>query len=143
LNRGVHVGLVIDEHKTTFERGDFLIRNVLGGDFSDGAIQLDDEIEVGATVQFQLRDAGSADEDLRRLIEGQRADAALLFTCNGRGRRLFRQPDHDARVVSDNLDDPPVAGMFCAGEIGPVGGRNFLHGLTASVALLTATPPDP
>jgi len=143
LNRGVHVGLVIDEHKTTFERGDFLIRNVLGGDFSDGAIQLDDEIEVGATVQFQLRDAGSADEDLRRLIEGQKADAALLFTCNGRGRRLFRQPDHDARVVSDNLDDPPVAGIFCAGEIGPVGGRNFLHGLTASVALLTATPPDP
>jgi len=143
LNRGVHVGLVIDEHKTTFERGDFLIRNVLGGDFSDGAIQLDDEIEVGATVQFQLRDAGSADEDLRRLIEGQSADAALLFTCNGRGRRLFRQPDHDARVVSDNLDDPPVAGMFCAGEIGPDGGRNFLHGLTASVALLTATPPDP
>ncbi len=139
LNHGVHLGLVIDEHKASFERGDFLIRNVLGGDVANGAIQLDDEIEVGTTVQFQVRDAGSADEDLRRLIEGRSADAALLFTCNGRGRRLFRQPDHDASVVSDNLADPPVAGMFCAGEIGPVGGRNFLHGYTASVALLTAT----
>jgi len=136
---------VIDEHKVDFERGDFLIRNVLGADTANGALQLDDEIEVGATVQFQVRDAGSADEDLRHLIEGRSADAALLFTCNGRGRRLFRQPDHDAVVVGDNLRNPPVAGMFCAGEIGPVGGRNFLHGFTASVALLTATaaPPKP
>lgn len=139
LNRGVHLGLVIDEHKATFERGDFLVRNVLGGDVSDGSIQLDDEIEIGATVQFQVRDAGCADEDLRHLVEGLSADAALLFTCSGRGRRLFRQPDHDATVVSDSLDGAPVAGMFCAGEIGPVGGRNFLHGFTASVALLRAT----
>jgi len=129
---------VIDEHKTTFERGDFLIRNVLGGDADNGAMQLDDEIDVGATVQFQVRDAGSADEDLRRMIEGRSADTALLFTCNGRGRGLFRQADHDASIVCDTLDDPPVAGMFCAGEIGPVGGRNFLHGFTASVALITA-----
>ncbi len=143
LNRGVHLGLVIDEHKTTFERGDFLIRNVLGGDVATGSMQLDDEIEVGTTVQFQVRDAGSADEDLRHLIQGHSADTALLFTCNGRGRRLFRQPHHDATVVSDTLSDPPVAGMFCAGEIGPVGGRNFLHGFTASVALLTATPTTP
>ena len=145
MDRGVHLGLVIDEHKVDFERGDFLIRNVLGADTANGALQLDDEIEVGATVQFQVRDAGSADEDLRHLIEGRSADAALLFTCNGRGRRLFRQPDHDAVVVGDNLRNPPVAGMFCAGEIGPVGGRNFLHGFTASVALLTATaaPPKP
>ena len=141
LDRGVHLGLVIDEHKITFERGDFLIRNVLGADVESGAMQLDDEIEVGATVQFQVRDAGSADEDLRHLIEGRSADGALLFTCNGRGRRLFRQRDHDARLISDNLGAPPVAGMFCAGEIGPVGGRNFLHGFTASVALLTATGP--
>jgi small ligand-binding sensory domain FIST len=25
--------------------------------------------------------------------------------------------------------------MSCAGEIGPVGGRSFLHGFTASIAL--------
>ena len=142
LNRGVHLGLVVDEHKLSFGRGDFLIRNVLGGDVGNGAIKLDDEIEVGATVQFQVRDAGSADEDLRQLVAGRSADAALLFTCSGRGRRLFRQPDHDAGIVSDGLAGAPLAGMFCAGEIGPVGDRSFLHEFTASVALLTATATD-
>lgn len=142
LNRGVHLGLVIDERKATFERGDFLIRNVLGGDVSDGSIQLDDEVEVGATVQFQVRDAGAADEDLRQMVDGLSADAALLFTCSGRGRRLFRQPDHDAAVISDSLEGAPVAGMFCAGEIGPVGGRSFLHEFTASVALLSTPQPS-
>ena len=29
-----------------------------------------------------------------------------------------------------------VAGMFCAGEVGPVRGRNHVHGFTASVLLL-------
>jgi len=139
LQRGLHLGRVIDEHKDSFERGDFLVRSVVAGDTGTGAVQLDDAIEVGATTQFQVRDAASADEDLRQLIGGSQADAALLFTCNGRGRRLFPVPDHDATIVADSLGGAPVAGIFCAGEIGPVGGRNFLHAFTASVALLTST----
>jgi small ligand-binding sensory domain FIST len=139
LYRGVHFGRVIDEHKADFGRGDFLIRNVMGGDPQSGAIQVGDLIEVGSTAQFQVRDAASADEDLRDLVEGQTADAALLFTCNGRGTNLFGpgHPDHDASVLTDGLGGAPLAGMFCAGEIGPVGGRNFLHGFTASVVLLS------
>ena len=141
LRRGLHLGRVIDEHKDSFDRGDFLVRNVIAGDQATGAIQIDDLIEVGATAQFQVRDAAAADEDLRHLVEGRAADGALLFTCNGRGRQLFRQPDHDAGVVSECLPGAAVAGMFCAGEIGPVGGRNFLHGFTASVALLKLADP--
>jgi len=147
LYRGVHLGRVIDEHKADFGRGDFLIRAVMGGDQESGAIQVGDRLEVGATTQFQVRDADAADEDLRQLIAGLRdpdagaeeAQAALLFTCNGRGSRLFGpdRPDHDATVITDGLGGAPVAGMFCAGEIGPVGGRNFLHGFTASVLLLS------
>jgi small ligand-binding sensory domain FIST len=90
---------------------------------------------VGATVQFQVRDAESAHDDLVAALGGAEADAALLFTCNGRGLRLFGSPDHDAETVADLLADPPVAGMFCAGEIGPVGGRVYIHGFTASLAL--------
>lgn len=138
LTRGLHLGRVIDERKATFGRGDFLVRNVLGADRSSGAIAVGDLCEVGSTVQFHVRDAATADEDLRALLAGASADAALVFTCNGRGRRLFAEPDHDARVVSEALGGAPVAGFFCAGEIGPVGGRNFLHGFTASVALLRA-----
>lgn len=140
LTRGLHLGRVIDERKATFGRGDFLVRNVLGADRSSGAIAVGDLCEVGATVQFHVRDAATADEDLRALLAGAGAgaEAALVFTCNGRGRRLFAEPDHDARVVTEALAGAPVAGFFCAGEIGPVGGRNFLHGFTAAVALLRA-----
>jgi small ligand-binding sensory domain FIST len=135
LRRGLHVGLVVDEHKAEFSRGDFLVRNLLGADESSGALAVGEQVGVGQTVQFHVRDAGAADEDLREMLTGVDADAALLFTCNGRGRHLFSVPDHDAGMVENLLGPIPLAGAFCAGEIGPVGGRNFLHGFTASLAL--------
>lgn len=135
INQGLHLGQVIDERKLDFERGDFLVRNVLGADEGSGALAVNDVVEVGATVQFHVRDAVTADEDLRHLLRGHQADAALLFTCNGRGTRLFGEPDHDAAVLDERLG-APTAGFFAAGEFGPVGGRNFVHGFTASIALL-------
>jgi len=135
LQGGLHVGLVVDEHKAEFGRGDFLVRNLLGADRESGALAVGDTVTVGQTVQFHVRDAGAADEDLRELLTGVDADAALLFTCNGRGKHLFGTPDHDAGLVEQLLGPIPLAGCFCAGEIGPVGGRNFLHGFTASLAL--------
>ena len=135
LQQGIHLGRVIDEHKPEFQRGDFLVRNVLGADKASGAIAVGDVVEIGATVQFHVRDAATADEDLRSLLAGECAEAALLFTCNGRGTRLFGTPDHDAELVSDALGGVPLSGFFAAGELGPVGGRNFLHGFTASLAL--------
>ena len=135
LRGGLHVGLVVDEHKAEFGRGDFLVRNLLGADESSGALAVGEQVSVGQTVQFHVRDAGAADEDLREMLTVVDADAALLFTCNGRGRHLFTVPDHDAGMVENLLGPIPLAGAFCAGEIGPVGGRNFLHGFTASLAL--------
>jgi small ligand-binding sensory domain FIST len=138
VNRGgLHVGLVIDEHKVDFGPGDFLVRNVGGADQSNGAIQVGADVEVGTTVQFHLRDADAADLDLKAVLEGADGDAALLFTCNGRGRRLFGLPDHDATALAEAVGLVPTAGLFCAGEFGPVGGHNFVHGFTASIALFT------
>jgi small ligand-binding sensory domain FIST len=131
----LHLGVVVDEHKLDFSRGDFLVRNVLGADRSNGAIAIGDRVDVGTTVQFQVRDASAADEDMRALLGDARGDAALLFTCNGRGRSLFPEPHHDAGVVEELLGPVPLAGAFCAGEIGPIGGRNFLHSFTASIAV--------
>jgi small ligand-binding sensory domain FIST len=133
---GLHLGRVIDEHKAEFGRGDFLVRNVIGADRAAGAIAVNDVVELGTTVQFHLRDAVAADEDLRSLLSGRQADAALMFTCNGRGTRLFGSPHHDASALADTVGEIPMAGFFAAGELGPVGGRNFLHGFTASIALL-------
>jgi small ligand-binding sensory domain FIST len=134
---GLHIGRVVTEQRDEFARGDFLVRNVLGGDPSIGAVAVGDEVPVGATVQLHVRDAASAAADLRAMVAGSTADGALLFTCNGRGRHLFGVPDHDAGLVHDALDRVPMVGMSCQGEIGPVGGRSFLHTFTASVLLLT------
>lgn len=135
MRNGLHLGVVVDEHKLDFSRGDFLVRNVLGADRRTGAIAIGDRVEVGTTVQFQVRDAASADADLRALLHRVTGDAALLFTCNGRGRNLFSVPNHDAGTVEELVRPSALAGAFCAGEIGPVGGRNFLHSFTASLAV--------
>jgi len=136
MRAGLHLGLVVNEHQVDFERGDFLVRTVMGVDERGGGIIIDSAVEVGQTVQFHVRDAAAADDDLRELLaDVDDTAAALLFTCNGRGRRLFGIPDHDAGLVDDLLGPLPIAGAFCGGEIGPIGGQNFLHGFTASLAL--------
>lgn len=138
----LHLGVVIDERKADPAPGDFLIRAVLQADPETGAVSVGDVLSIGQTVQFQVRDAATADADLRNLLEeklrqtdGRDPQGALLFTCNGRGANLFGAPDHDVSALRDHVPGMPVAGMFCGGEIGPIGGKNFLHGYTASVAL--------
>jgi small ligand-binding sensory domain FIST len=140
--QGLHVGRVINEYQDHFDRGDFLVRNCLGADRDTGALAIGDYVRAGQTVQFHVRDAATADEDLRALLAQAKHDgdaqAALLFTCNGRGRRLFDRPDHDAGLLAELLGAVPVAGFFAQGEMGPIGGKNFLHGFTASAALFSS-----
>ncbi len=145
VQAGLHLGRVINEYQETFDRGDFLVSNVMGADDS-GGIAITDLVRVGQTVQFHVRDAETADEDLRTLIENERLDrphariaGALLFSCNGRGTRLFSTPDHDVSAIHDHYGPIPIAGFFAMGELGPVGGQNFVHGYTASIVLFEAT----
>ena len=136
--RGLLAGLVIDENLPSYGRGDYLMRALLGGDEESGALALGEQVRVGQTLRFHVRDAASADDDLRQALEslaGERAAGALLFTCNGRGRNMFPEASHDARVVVEALGSDGLAGFFCGGEIGPVGGRSFLHGFTATLAV--------
>ncbi|CAN5785818.1 FIST C-terminal domain-containing protein [soil metagenome] len=135
MARGLHVGVVLDESQESFAQGDFLIRDVLGADRTTRAVAVGADIEVGSTIQFHVRDADSADLDLRATLAGEDGQAALVFTCTARGVRLFGEPHHDATVVSDHLGGGPTAGMFCAGEIGPVGPKAWLHASTATVLL--------
>jgi small ligand-binding sensory domain FIST len=142
--RGLLAGLVIDENKPEYGRGDFLMRGILGADEESGAIAIGDEVRIGQTLRFHARDATSADEDLRLALSEAVAEGgappagALLFSCNGRGRNMFEEPDHDSRALADALGAPALAGFFCGGEIGPVGGRSFLHGFTATMAIFLA-----
>jgi small ligand-binding sensory domain FIST len=132
---------VIDEQRNRFERGDFLVRNLVGADQATGAVAIGDVVQEGQTVQFHLRDAQSASEDLNLLLAADRAHhrnpplGALMFSCCGRGQGLFGRLHHDSGTVAERLGAIPLAGFFAQGEIGPVGGRNFLHGYTASLAI--------
>ncbi len=141
-SRNLLVGLAIDEYKDAFGRGDFLIRGLTGADPSSGALAIGAYPRLGQTIQFQIRDAAAADEDLRQLLNRAhdelgdvRPAGAILCSCNGRGEGLFGFPDHDARTVAQHLGPVPLAGFFCNGEIGPVGKGIFLHGFTASLGL--------
>ncbi|HET8673100.1 MAG TPA: FIST N-terminal domain-containing protein [Thermoleophilaceae bacterium] len=138
---GLLVGIVIDENRPEYERGDFLIRGLLGADEESGSIAVGERVRVGQTVRMQVRDGESADEDLREALIRVSLDlggppaGALLFTCNGRGSHMFSVPDHDASLLEEALAGAPTAGFFCAGEIGPVGNRSFVHGFTATMAV--------
>jgi small ligand-binding sensory domain FIST len=146
IRRGLHVGIAMNEYKPAFSRGDFLITNVLGADRESGAIAIGNFVRMGQTVQFHIRDADAADEDLRQLLAMQREKlagvprGALLFSCNGRGTRLFPRPNHDASVIQELCGPLPLGGFFAQGELGPVGGRNYIHGFTASMALFEDDP---
>ncbi len=139
---GLLIGLVIDGGKPEYEQGDFLVRGVLGADRDTGAIAVGAAVREGQVVRLHARDASSADEDLHRelgvrvqALAGGAAAGALVFSCNGRGRGMFGTDDHDVALVERELGGAPAAGFFAAGEIGPVGGRSFLHGFTATVAV--------
>jgi small ligand-binding sensory domain FIST len=139
---GLMVGIVIDGGKPDYQQGDFLVRGVIGADVNTGAIAVGTTVRPGQVLRVHARDAQSADEDLRRALKlrleamGQRPPAgAILFSCNGRGTAMFGVPDHDAAVVQAELLGVPAAGFFAAGEIGPVGGRSFMHGFTATLAV--------
>lgn len=134
---GLQLGIAMDEYADEHGRGDFLIRGVLGVDDRAGAVAVGEEVEVGQTVRFQVRDAAAADADLAELLTGFReagaVQGALLFSCNGRGRAMFPSADHDVLAVREQLGVAGVAGFFAAGEIGPVGKQNHVHGFTASI----------
>ncbi len=139
---GLLIGVVIDGGKPEYNQGDFLVRGVLGADSETGALVVGTQAAPGQVVRLHARDARSADEDLRQALKlrvealaGERPAGALVFSCNGRGTGMFGIADHDAEAIERELGGAPSAGFFAAGEIGPVGGRSFLHGFTATLAV--------
>lgn len=145
LQRGLLIGRAINPMQEQLGRGDFLIRGVLATDRQSGTLTIGDRIEPGEIVQFHVRDAETAQEDLEMMLIPQafrpQPDGALLFTCNGRGLRLYEHENGDVSVIARGLGDVPLAGFFCAGEIGPVGRHNFVHGHTACLAIFRPAQP--
>jgi small ligand-binding sensory domain FIST len=143
IRRSLQIGIIMDRLAQNSSEGEFLIRNVLGADEEDGTLAVGELVQEGQVVQFFVRDAQAADEDLRLMLEeyidnldeGDIPASALLFSCIGRGQYLYGSPDHDTSVFTDIVADIPIAGFFSNGEIGPLGDQTFLHGYSASFAL--------
>jgi small ligand-binding sensory domain FIST len=143
------VGLAIDEYLEELHCGDFLVRNLLGGDPKNGALAVGAFPRAGQTLQFQRRDSETADAELAMLLArartrlgGRPVYGGCLAVCNGRGSRLFGAPNHDAGLVQEQLGPLAVTGFFGHGELGPVARRNFLHGYTAALGLFVPTATD-
>lgn len=146
MQTGVHVGRAINEALDEHSPGDFLVRNVLGV-VGGKAIAVGDYLRRGQTVQFHVSDARTADKDMRLLIRSRVVDrnlspaGGLLFSCSGRGSRLFGKPNHDINIVNELIDSCEIAGFFAGGEIGPIGNTTFVHGFTSSLVLFTSPEP--
>jgi len=142
MRGNLFVGLAVNEYLEEFHRGDFLVRNLIGGDPNSGVIAVGALPRTGQTIQFQRRDAAAASQDMSDLLATAKIKLAettvyggCLFCCNGRGKNLFGRPSHDAGMVQEHLGPMGLSGFFCNGEIGPVGEKNFLHSHTAALAL--------
>jgi small ligand-binding sensory domain FIST len=138
------IGLVVNEYLEDFHRGDFLVRNLIGGDPNSGVLAVGALPRAGQTIQFQRRDAASASQDMNDLLEvtcrnlvGTEVYGGCMFCCTGRGKNLFGRTSHDAGLVQGHFGPLGLAGFFCNGEIGPIGEKNFLHSHTAALALFT------
>ena len=149
VERALHIGIASTELQETFAQGDFLIRNLVNVDHERGALIIDDRVRSGQTVQFHVRDSQTATEDLDLMLGKYQSTGgkthpagALLFTCTGRGERLFGQANHDSNLFVDKLGDVPLGGFFCGGEIGQVGATTYLHGYTSSFGIFRPLHPE-
>ena len=139
---GVFAGLAMDPAKSPLERGDFLVRNLVGADQRSGALAVGERVRVGQTVQFQIRDAAASRDDLVAMLEevaarldGRRPAFGCYFDCAGRGRGLFGAPDHDVALIRERLGEFPLVGFFGNGEFAPIGRRNFFHNYTGALVI--------
>ena len=142
--RGLQMGVARAAEAGGEDAGDFLMRGIVGADPQRGALAIGEQLPMGTLVRLHLRDADSADDDLREVVgaidTGVPPAGILMVTCNGRGRAMFTTPAHDVDVVRSILGLVPTAGFFAAGEIGPVGGTNHIHGFTAVLLVVDALP---
>lgn len=141
---GLFIGRAIEPNAPRLGRGDFLVREIIGFDQESGVMAVADLIGTGSQLQFQLRDARVAAEDLALLLAPQAWQAppagGLLFAGSARGQRLHGRPHPEVGAIRQQMGDLALGGCFCAGEIGPIHGRNRLHGQSLALALFRPAP---
>jgi hypothetical protein len=113
------IGLVVNEYLEDFHRGDFLVRNLIGGDPHSGVLAVGTLPRAGQTMQFQRRDAAAATEDMiellaraKKQIGGATIYGGCLCCCNGRGKHLFGQREPRCRAGAGTARPARTFGLF-------------------------------
>lgn len=149
IRRNLMLGFPMNEYQDSFERGQFVVRGLMGVDDDTGALLVGSIPRLGQTVQFHLRDAVNASLDVEQVLVDLRATVrerevvmGLAFTCKGRGTAMFGRGDHDVAAIRAVFPGLPLAGIFSFGEIGPVCGVPALNSFAMVLVLITRRPVD-
>ena len=144
-NQTLLIGLGMGDGQGPFGQGDFLVRNLVGKDEPSGSLLVGAMLGENQVVQFQLRDATAAREELQASLAhiGGGFAGAVLLSCLGRGEGLYGCPNYDSDQVRARCGEIPVVGFFAEGEVGPVGGETFVHGYTSVIGLFRSRDPEP
>ncbi len=138
--QALFIGVLPDPTQGRCGPGDYLVRNLVGLDPRSGALTVGARLQAHGVLRFHVRDAAASAAELEQRLQdanrpGPPPAGALLFSCLGRGQRLFGVPHHDTEALQAHLGPVPAGGFFCNGEIGPVQGKVYLHAYTCSIAL--------
>jgi hypothetical protein len=124
------------------------LRALISSDPATGAVRVHGGVPVGAVVQLTTAGTddildGTRDAVTRALHDfppGARPEAALMFSCMVRKYLLGTRTKVEAEMAREALGPSvSLAGLYCAGEIGPVGGGSsrFLNETFVTVLLGT------
>jgi small ligand-binding sensory domain FIST len=129
----IFAGLTIPGSDT----GDYIVRNLVGIDPSNKLIAIGDILQPGAGILFCRRDAHTAREDMKRMLESirkglfTRPRGGVYYSCLGRGASLFGPGSAELGMIREALGDFPLVGFFCNGEIS----HNRVYGYTGVLTL--------
>ncbi len=140
--RVVFIGIAMDKENPAPQRGDFLVRNLVGYDKESGAIAVSENVSEGQFIQFHLRNSASANKEIHEIVldlhertREQPPVFGMYFNCLGRGKGLYGKANHDIQIIKQRFPELPVIGFFGNAEFAPIGGRNFAHAYTGALVL--------
>ena len=137
---GLRIGIVLDEYARVHGQSDFLIRRVLGVDRRDGALQVDQKMSAGRTVQFQLVDQETGANDLQlgmdaHSLDGDRILGGLMSASTARNPMISDLPK-----LRDERPDMALCGMTTMAEFGNADGVSRVQGGFNSTLLIKRKP---
>ncbi len=141
----IFVAIPVYENADTIERGQFVVRNIVGASEEHGVIAVAFQPKVGDTIGFVLRDAERSREDLKATLDdlNDRLDHktppafGLYFNCVSRGAGLYNIPGHDSAYIRRALGPVPIAGFFTGFEIGSLAEQTSLLQYSGVLALIS------